>query len=122
MTRDPGRGRRIGLLFGVPFLLRVAVFAELRGLAFFQSLFVDARTYQEQAVRLLTGAPAAPGPFWQPPLYPYALSWLYRITGPNVDAARFAQAALGSVSCVLLFAITDRVGGRRAAWIAWGGM
>lgn len=131
-TRSKGAGRgegwadsslvRWAILLAFPLVVRAVVFAELSGSPFFDTLFIDARTYHEMAARLSTGAPLAPGPHWQPPLYPYALSWLYRLTGPEVAAARIAQIVLGSVSCALLFVLADRVATRRVAWIAWAAM
>lgn len=109
-------------MFAVPLIVRLAVWFELRGFPMFDSLFIDARTYHDMASRLASGLPLPPGPHWQPPLFPYFLSWIYAVTGPDPDGGRIAQVLLGSASCVLLFALADRVAGRRAAWIAWGAM
>lgn len=108
------------LLVGVPILVRILAWLELRGDPFFRLLVVDARTYHETALRMANGTFRMEGPFWQPPFYPFLLSLVYRVAGPNPEAMRLLQCLLGGLSCWLVFRLADRLGGRRAAWIAWG--
>jgi tetratricopeptide (TPR) repeat protein len=107
------------LLIGVPLLLRLVCFLELRHALFFRFLLVDARTYHEMAAQIASGTFHPHEPFWQPPLYPYFLAVLYKLAGPHPDVARLVQALLGSLGCLLVFRIAGRLFGRRAAWISW---
>ena len=107
------------LLIGAPFLVRLLAWLELRGDPFFRLLVVDARTYHDTAVQMANGSYRMDGPFWQPPFYPFLLSLVYRVTGPNPDAMRLLQCLLGGCTCWLVFRMAHRLGGRRAAWISW---
>jgi hypothetical protein len=107
------------LLVGAPFLVRFLAWLELRGDPFFRLLVVDARTYHETAMRMAGGTYRMEGPFWQPPFYPFLLSLVYRVAGPNPDAMRLLQCLLGGGTCWLVFRLAHRLGGRRAAWISW---
>jgi tetratricopeptide (TPR) repeat protein len=107
------------LLIGAPFLVRLLTWLELRGDPFFRLLVVDARTYHDTAVQMANGTYRMDGPFWQPPFYPFLLSLVYRVAGPNPEAMRLLQCLLGGCTCWLAFRLADRLGGRRAAWISW---
>jgi tetratricopeptide (TPR) repeat protein len=107
------------LLVGAPFLVRLLAWLELRDDPFFRLLVVDARTYHDTAVQMANGTYRMDGPFWQPPFYPFLLSLVYRVAGPNPEAMRLLQCLLGGCTCWLVFRLADRLGGRRAAWISW---
>jgi len=107
------------LLIGAPFLVRLLTWLELRGDPFFRLLVVDARTYHDTAVQMANGTYSMAGPFWQPPFYPFLLSLVYRVAGPNPEAMRLLQCLLGGCTCWLVFRMADRLGGRRAAWVSW---
>ncbi len=106
-------------LVGGPVLVRLLAWLQLRGDPFFRLLVVDARTYHDAAVQMANATYRMEGPFWQPPFYPFLMSLVYRLTGPNPDGVRILQCLLGGVTCWLVFRLADRLGGRRAAWIAW---
>lgn len=114
------RGVRLALLLGLPCLLGLIVFAELRNGLFHDCLLVDARTYHDMAVALFQGAYHPGTPFWQPPFYSIAVSLLYRLSGPSPDAVRLLQVVLHATSALLVFVLGRRVFGSRPAWIAWG--
>jgi len=88
----------------------------------------DARNYHTLAVQLATRARYALGPTWtwgreatawRPPGYPFFLAALYRVTGPSLTAARVANAVLGALSVLLLFAAARAALGRTPAlWAA----
>ena len=52
------------------------------------------------------------GPFWQPPLYPYFLG-VIKLAFPEsfYYVSRFAQALIGSLTCVLLYLVGQRLFG-----------
>ena len=77
---------------------------------------VDAATYAEQAASLASGnwLGRGQGPFWQPPLYPYFLGVIKLAFSESFYyVSRFAQALIGSLTCVLLYL------GRAAAFWVW---
>ena len=81
---------------------------------------VDAATYAEQAASLAAGnwLGRGQGPFWQPPLYPYFLG-VIKLVFPEsfYYVSRFAQALIGSLSCVLLYPIGQRLFGSGVGFI-----
>jgi tetratricopeptide (TPR) repeat protein len=81
---------------------------------FFTSPVVDAYTYTLQARAIAGGAwlDFTPGAFWQPPLYPWFLGAVHGLSADHFFVlARALQAALGALSCALLFEIGRRVFG-----------
>lgn len=121
MRRIAGTGLgRAALLVGIPLCLRLLCLWQLSGDPFFRCLAVDARTNHEMASQIAAGTFTRHEPFWQPPLYPYFLAALYKVSGPSPGAARLVQALLGAISCWLIFRLGERFFGRRAGWISWG--
>ena len=58
-------------------------------------------------------------PFWQPPLYTYFLALIYWLFPTDfLVAARLLQSLLGSLSCVLIYAIAQKAASETAARIA----
>lgn len=112
---------RLVLLALVPAALGLAAVLEQRGNPFNECLLVDARLYHETARAMAEGSWRQTDPYWQPPFYVAALAGLYRVFGPNPDAARFVQVLLFMGIALLAFDVTRRATGReRAAWITWG--
>lgn len=54
----------------------------------------------------------------RPPLYPILLSGLYRITGPDPDAARALQVVLGGVIVLLVYALARQLFSTRVGLVA----
>ncbi len=81
---------------------------------------VDAATYSEQAASLAEGnwLRRGQGPFWQPPLYPYFLG-VIKLVFPEsfYYVSRFAQALIGSLTCVLLYLVGRRLFGSGVGFI-----
>src|SRR5262245_38385981 len=84
--------------------------------------YSDGRYYHEWAAALAQGKEFPPEPsgrpHWMPPLYPWALSLLYRIAGPHPLALVLFQHALGIVGLLLLHRLARRVFDERAALLA----
>ena len=97
-------------LFGLAFLTRLVYIHEISDTPLFTVPIVDARTYVEEALYLSeiswSGRDA---PFWQPPLYPYALGSLFALIGENYYLPRLLQALLGALICVLIYLIGRRI-------------
>lgn len=113
-------GWLLPLLVGFPLLLRLLCLLELQGSPVFRLPLVDALVNHRMAAELASGTFRFTEPFWQPPFYGYFLGLLYKIGGPSPVLAKIVQALLGSLSCWLLFRLSHRLLGRRAAWLAWG--
>jgi hypothetical protein len=111
--------QRCLLLIGFPLGVRLLCLAELQRNPYFRVPLVDALTNHRAAASLAAGTFRLVEPFWQPPFYQYFLGFLYKLMGPSPLGARLVQALLGSISCWLLYRVTDRLVGRPAAWTAW---
>jgi len=107
MLLDFPAGRRflwaavaVGLLaLGV----RLLYLHEIEKSPLFDVPVVDAKTYVDDALYLSGESWAGrSAPFWQPPLYPYALALLFSAFGENYYLPRLVQAVLGAAVCVLL--------------------
>ena len=113
--------RAAAYLFAGALILRLAYVYEIADNPFFTSPVVDAFTYSQQAAAIAGGAwlDYAPGPFWQPPLYPWLLGAIHWLAGDGFFlAARLLQAALGALSCALLFLLGNQWFGRRVGLVA----
>jgi hypothetical protein len=94
-------------------VLRVGHVFALRCLPLFDGLMLDSRTYDEWAQQIAAGNwLGGDGAFYQDPLYPYVLAVIYRCAGHDLLVVRLFQAALGVVTCWLVWLIGCRVGGR----------
>ena len=56
---------------------------------------VDANTYHEVALQIVAGNYHPETPYYQPPLFPYILSFLYRFSGNSILVAKVALAIVG---------------------------
>ena len=108
-----------GLVFALALSLRLAHALQMSASPLFAMPAVDAATYAEQAAGLAAGnwLGRDQGPFWQPPLYPYFLG-LIKLAFPEsfYHASRWAQALIGSLTCVLLYWVGQRLFGRGVAF------
>jgi tetratricopeptide (TPR) repeat protein len=98
-------------IFATALSVRLMHLWYLRRAPFADVLIGDARGYDEWAQRIAGGEWIHSGPFYQSPLYPYALGVLYAVVGRDVDAVRMLQAVIGSAACALLGVATSRVFG-----------
>lgn len=85
---------------------------------FFRQPSVDPLFYHDWASTIAAGDWQGAGVFLQGPLYPYLLSLLYTLTGPNLYAARFVNCVVGSLVCLLVWRIARETFGRRTALVA----
>ena len=68
---------------------------------------IDSASYHEQAQAIVDGK-TPHKPFWQPPLYPYFLSVVYRLVGTDMIAVRAVHGLLGLAACLLTFGLARR--------------
>lgn len=125
-TAWPGRRAREWLPAAGPLALalvvRIAYVLEYRKNVFFDYPIIDSATYDRMARGFALGKALWPDAFWQPPLYPWLLGLFYRTFGPSLLGVRLGQAVLGSLSCVLLYALGRRVFGRGTGLLAAFGL
>ncbi|MCP5044224.1 MAG: tetratricopeptide repeat protein [bacterium] len=101
------------------FVLRLLHLLEIRGNdPFYWRPAVDPLFYHQWAAEIAEGDWLGSGVFLQGPLYPYLLSLLYSVTGPNLFWPRFINALVGSLVCVLVWWIARPLFGRRTAVVA----
>ncbi|HWR98327.1 MAG TPA: glycosyltransferase family 39 protein, partial [Candidatus Methanoperedens sp.] len=105
-------------VFFLALAVRFTYLLEIRGDPFFARPIVDARMYDEMAVRIASGEPLGGGAFTQAPLYPYFLGLVYRLLGHDYFLARFVQVAVGAAGCALIVAIGRRIFNPRVALLA----
>ena len=91
-----------GGLFAVAFAVRLVHVWQMRATPYFSMLMGDARGYDQWAARLAGGDWIGSDVFYQAPLYPYFLGAVYALFGHDLLAARLVQAAIGSLSAVLV--------------------
>lgn len=92
------------------------VFESIRTTAL-QFPLVDAAGYHRQAAAA-AGQPLAPGPFWQPPLYPFVLSLVYRFVSHDYLVVRLLQVVVSTLASVLTYLVARRFLSRRWSVLA----
>jgi 4-amino-4-deoxy-L-arabinose transferase-like glycosyltransferase len=86
----------------VALLVRVVYLSEISGAPFADLRVGDAEAYHEWALRIAGGEWLGRDVFYQAPLYPYFLAFIYRIAGDSTIVVRMIQAIVGASSCALL--------------------
>ena len=104
-----GRLKWMIVIFAAAFSLRLLYLFQIQSIPLFYLLAGDGRTYDEWAQRIAAGDWLGQGVFYQAPLYPYFLGVLQHVVGHNLWAIRAIQAALGSVSCALIFLVGEKL-------------
>jgi 4-amino-4-deoxy-L-arabinose transferase-like glycosyltransferase len=100
-------------LFAAAFALRLLHVLAMRASPYFANPVIDAATYDDIARSITAGRGYPEAIFWQPPGYPYFLSWVYALCGPGYMAPRIVQALLGAAGAALTAWIGARFFGRR---------
>ncbi|MFQ5807247.1 MAG: tetratricopeptide repeat protein [Phycisphaerae bacterium] len=103
----------------VAFVLRTIYILQLQASPYFSVHVMDPQYHHEWARAFAAGEVFWNGPYFRAPLYPWFLGAIYWLFGPdNALAPRIVQAALGSLSCGLLYLIGRRVFSRTVGVIA----
>jgi len=106
------------LVFVLALVVRLVYLREAYRFADFGLFYLDEEYHLEWAKALASGVWSPPydalrgAAFFRAPLYPYLLAGFFKLLGPSLLLARVAQALVGSVSCVLSYAVSGRVFGR----------
>ena len=106
------------LVFLVAFALRLIHVWQMRRSPFFDVLLGDAHGYDGWAQRIASGDWIGHDVFYQAPLYPYFLGFMYWVSGRSLLLVRVVQAVIGSFSCVLIYAAARRLFSERAGVVA----
>ncbi len=120
-TKDTGSVYRrrpllvILLILSLAILIRIVYINQLGDNPFFDYPIVDSDSYDVMATKIAEGENPTEGPFFQPPLYPYFLGFLYNLFGHNLFTIRFLQMLLGVVNVLLAYLLAKRIFGPRVA-------
>lgn len=114
----PDRWRGLLLVGLVSLAAHVIYLVDARHDPTFDRPVLDAQTYDQEARAIAAGHPDAREPFWQPPLYPYWLGFVYAVTADSIRTARFLQALLGVLTCLLTAALARRLFGEGVGILA----
>ena len=100
-----------GLLWLAALGVRLLYIEQSQTSPFFDYPLVDAKTYTDAAERMGVQGhwDGGDAPFWQPPLYPYFLGFLYALFTPGYYLPRLVQAAISACNCVLLYLLGRRL-------------
>jgi tetratricopeptide (TPR) repeat protein len=109
------------ILFAAALALRLLYLWEIADSPFFTSPVVDAYTYAQQARLIAQGhwLDYTPDPFWQPPLYPWFLGAVCKLSGESfLLVARLLQALAGACACLLVYRLGQRLFSRQTGLLA----
>ena len=98
-------------------LLRLGHWLAVRRLPFVDALVVDSAEYDRWARALATGSPGGEAPFFQPPLYPFLLSLVYRVVA-SPHAAYLLQIVAAVAGLYCLYRAGREMAGERAGLAA----
>ena len=108
------------VIFALALTLRIIHIWQMRSSPFFSVLIGDARGYDQWAQRIAGGDWVGRDVFYQAPLYPYFLAFIYWVAGRSPVLVRIVQAVIGSCSCVLVAAAARKLFSMRAGLLAGG--
>ena len=96
-------------VFALALALRLIHVWQLRSAPFFDFTMGDAQSYHDWGLEIAGGDWLGRETFYQAPLYPYFLGFVYTVFGPGLLAVRLCQSVLGAVACALLAAAGRRL-------------
>ena len=100
------------------FILRLTYVLQLRDCPTFDHPAMDELYHDQWARAIAAGESFVDGPYFRAPLYPAFLAAVYKLFGHGYLAPRVIQAALGSLSCGLLYLIGRVTFGRAVGTVA----
>lgn len=109
-------GRWILAIVALALIVRAIYLLQVRGHLFFNG-YADSQFYHQWARHIVEGD-AQPKAFYMGPLYPYLVSFVYRLFGPHPPVVLWFQVLLGSVSCGLIYILARLTFDRRAGILA----
>lgn len=122
--KNPSRIAAIALplsVFAAAFIIRFLYIYELKGTILFDCLIIDLKYYSDWAMSIANGdILGGKEVFGMSPLYSYILAFIYRFITTDLFAVRLIQITIGSIGCVLLYAIGAELFKSRMAGVAAG--
>jgi len=110
--------RFILILIGLAAVVRLAFYLAAYQTPLFHAPMVDEAWHDEWARELLENGWRYPQVFFRAPLYPYALSLLYAVSGESIAFARAFQLLVSCASIVVFYLLARRLAPLRVARIA----
>jgi tetratricopeptide (TPR) repeat protein len=111
--------RRMLWIGGIALALRLIYLVQISDLPWFDVPLIDGANYVGMARAIAAGhLLGGKDVFWQPPLYPYFLAVILALSGSRMWVVDVVQACLGTLSCLLVYAIGRRVMPDRGAFLA----
>ena len=92
-------------VIALAFALRVIWILQMRSCPLFEHPSLDALYHHDWAKAIAEGRTFIEGPYFRAPLYPWFLGAVYTIFGPGFLLPRLFQAAIGSLTCGVVFLI-----------------
>jgi Tfp pilus assembly protein PilF/4-amino-4-deoxy-L-arabinose transferase-like glycosyltransferase len=92
-------------VLGTAVVLRLAYLLELRRTPFFDHLILDLASYDTWAQKIAGGDWLGSRVFYQDPLYPYFLGFLYAVFGHRLVVVYLVQLMLGTLTCYLVYGL-----------------
>jgi 4-amino-4-deoxy-L-arabinose transferase-like glycosyltransferase len=124
-TSDNSRNRQIKTgqlivvaLLAVALLWRLVYFLEMYASPYADSLTLDSRVYHEIALAAAAGEWSHGETYFQAPLYPWLLGFVYSLAGPSQTIVKLLQILLSVASCWLIYRLADRVFDRAVGLVA----
>ncbi len=115
--RQYGKWLLLVLLFA--FILRAAFLSEVSSSPFVAPHLFDQASYIKWSEGILEGNwEGNDKPYWQGPLYPYLLAFIFSLAGKSLLAVRLFQIAVGLALIVVIFLLTREIFGDVPALIA----
>ena len=104
-------------VLAVAAVVRIAGLLGIGHTGYADAPLVDAYTYWDQAKQLVAGKDPFASGYYQPPAYPYLLSWLFQATGgeASMQVVRVVQLVLGLVTTALVIKLGEQLTDR--AWL-----
>ena len=114
----PRDGVLLAAIIVTAFSLRLIYLLQLRDCPTFDHPAMDELYHDQWARAIAAGESFVDGPYFRAPLYPAFLAAVYKLFGHGYLAPRVIQAALGSLSCGLLYLIGRVTFGRAVGTVA----
>ncbi len=109
----------VAIVLGVALLLRLTFFFLNQKLnPTFSFPIMDALYHHEWAQDLVAGGTRGTDAFFRGPLYPYFLSFLYRVSGSSIAFAVFVQHIIGALTAGLIYLTARELFSRTVALVA----
>lgn len=95
--------RALFLVLAVAFVIRLVHILSIQSSPLAHRLFIDSEIYDHWALEITQKGVVGSQPFYQDPLYPYALAIVYALFGHNLFVIRLLQVIGGTLVCYLIY-------------------